>query len=85
MELSRDPYALSDLVGIAVENASGRRLGRVWEARGHWERDGAIAIDGLLIGRRALLKRLRGPGPNAREVPWESVVEVEARRIVVRV
>jgi sporulation protein YlmC with PRC-barrel domain len=84
VELSREPYALSDLVGIPVENASGRRLGRVWEARAHWERDGTIAIDELLVGRGALLKRLRGPGANARSIPWESVAEIEAQRIVVR-
>ena len=81
MELSREPFALSDLIGKPVYDSSGRRLGRAFEARAHWE-DGRIAIDEILVGRGSLLKRLRGPGVSARGIRWESVVEVGERIVV---
>jgi hypothetical protein len=84
VELSSQPFAFSELIGRAVEDSSGRGLGHVWEARASWQPDGTIAIDELLVGRGGLLKRLRGPGPNARGIPWESVTQIETRRIVVR-
>lgn len=83
MELSREPFALSDLIGKPVCDSSGRRLGRAYEVRAHWE-DGDIAIDEILVGRGSLLKRLRGPEASARGVRWENVTEV-GKRIVVRV
>ena len=45
MELSRDPAAFSDLVGRPVRDQAGRGLGRVFEARAHWERDGSVVLD----------------------------------------
>lgn len=83
MELSREPFALSDLIGKPVCDSSGRRLGRAYEVRAHWE-DDEIAIDEILVGRGSLLKRLRGPEASARGVRWENVAEV-GERIVVRV
>jgi sporulation protein YlmC with PRC-barrel domain len=83
VELSREPFALSELIGRPVCDSSGRRLGRTFEVRAHWQ-DGGIVIDELLIGRGALLKRLRGPAAAARGVRWESVIEV-GEQIVVRV
>jgi sporulation protein YlmC with PRC-barrel domain len=83
VELSREPFALSDLIGKPVYDSSGRRLGRAFEVRGHWE-DGVVVIDEILVGRGSLLKRLRGPDASARGVRWESVIEV-GKRIVVRV
>jgi sporulation protein YlmC with PRC-barrel domain len=83
VELSRDPFALSDLIGREVRDQSGSRLGRVWEVRAHWERDGTIVFDELLVGRGALLKRLRGPGPDAHGFPWQAVTEVTDDSIVV--
>lgn len=83
MELSAEPRALSDLVGTPVEDGSGRKLGRVWELRGRRE-GAAVVIDELLIGRGGLLRRLRGPGPEARGIPWAAVIEIGERRIVVR-
>lgn len=83
MELRDDrPDAFSELIGRRVRDQNGRSLGRVYEARGHWEA-GGIVIDELLIGRRALLRRLRGPGEDTRGVPWANVVEVSPEAVVV--
>lgn len=82
MELSREPFALSDLIGKPVYDGSGRRLGRVLEVRAHWEDEEHVLVDEILLGRGALLKRLRGPEVKARGIPWESVVEVTARIVV---
>lgn len=83
MELSRDePFALSDLIGKPVYDSSGRRLGRAFEVRAHWEDGGRIAIEEILVGRGSLLKRLHGPGSHARGVRWESVIEVGERIVV---
>jgi sporulation protein YlmC with PRC-barrel domain len=82
VELSRDPFAVSELIGKPVYDGSGRRLGRAFELRAHWE-GGAVVIDEVLFGRGSVWKRLRGPGPRARGVRWENVVEV-GDRIVVR-
>ena len=84
MELSREPAAFSDLVGRPVRDQGGRDLGRVFEARAHWERDGSVVIDELLVGRRGLLRRLRGPGEDDRGIPWEAVVELGDEHIVAR-
>ncbi len=81
MELSREPFALSELIGKSVRDSSGRRLGRTFEVRAHWT-DGGIVIDELLVGRGSLLKRLRGPTADARGVRWESVIEVGERIVV---
>jgi len=83
VELSREPFALSDLIGKPVCDSSGRRLGRAFEVRAHWEGGDSVVIDEVLVGRGALLKRLRGPDASARCIGWESVIEV-GERIVVR-
>jgi len=83
MELSEAPQAFSSLVGRRVEDRSGRSLGRVFEARAHWERDGGIVIDELLVGRRNLWRRLRGPHADVHGIPWESLIELGPDRIVV--
>jgi sporulation protein YlmC with PRC-barrel domain len=81
----RDPGALSELLGRKVVDQSGRRLGRVYEAKGHWERDGAVVIDELILSRSGLRRRLRGPGgPERDSVPWESVVDLRDEHVVVR-
>ena|GEM_PF-3350328 len=84
MELSDMPFALSDLIGKPACDSSGRRLGRVFEVKAHWEDGDRVAIDEILVGRGSLLKRLRGPDAGARGFRWESVIEV-GKRIVVRV
>jgi sporulation protein YlmC with PRC-barrel domain len=85
VELSREPAPFSDLVGRPVRDQGGRDLGRVFEARAHWERDGSIVIDELLVGRRGLWRRLRGPGEDDRGIPWEAVVDLGDEHVVVRV
>lgn len=84
MELSSDRLAFSELIGRAVRDQSGRKLGRVYEVRGHWERDGSIVLDELMVGRRALLRRMRGPGPGPGGIPWQAVSEASGDGIVVR-
>jgi sporulation protein YlmC with PRC-barrel domain len=84
MELSGEPKAFSALIGAPVRDQGGRRLGRVFEVRAHWERDGVIVLDELMIGRRALWQRLRGPADTARGIPWENVAEIGAEGITVR-
>jgi sporulation protein YlmC with PRC-barrel domain len=85
MELNDAPTGIGHLLGVRVYDQSGRKLGRVHELRGHHERDGTIVIDELLIGPKALLKRTHGPGPDARGIPVEAVIEQSAERIIVRV
>jgi sporulation protein YlmC with PRC-barrel domain len=84
VELS-DPGALSELLGRKVVDQSGRKLGRVYEAKGHWERDGTVVIDELILSRGGLRRRLRGPGgPEEQAIAWEQVVELPGETVVVR-
>jgi sporulation protein YlmC with PRC-barrel domain len=83
VELER-PQAFSELIGRRVVDPSGSSLGHVFEVRAHWARDGTIVLDELLLGRRALLRRLRGPAQRCRGIPWEAVAEVGPEQIVVR-
>ncbi|HVD41107.1 MAG TPA: divalent metal cation transporter [Solirubrobacterales bacterium] len=77
--------SLSELLGRRVVDRSGRRLGRVYEAKAHWERDGTVVIDELILDRGGLRRRLRGPGgPEEQSFPWEAVVELTADAVVVR-
>jgi sporulation protein YlmC with PRC-barrel domain len=84
VELSEKPGAFSDLIGSPVRDQSGRALGRVFEVRAHWERDGSIVLDELMTGGRALWRRLRGPGYMARGIPWANVIEIGDKGITVR-
>jgi sporulation protein YlmC with PRC-barrel domain len=80
-----EPGALSELLGRRVVDQSGRRVGRVYEARGHWERGGTIVIDELVLSRSGMRRRLRGPGgPDRESVPWASVIEMRDESVVVR-
>jgi hypothetical protein len=84
VELNGEPGAFSRLIDRRVEDGSGRSLGRVFEARGHWQRDGTIVLDELMVGRGGLWQRLRGPGAEARGIAWEEIAEIGHDRIVVR-
>jgi hypothetical protein len=83
MELNEGRGAFSELIGQRVRDRSGRSLGHVVEARAHWEDDGTIVLDELLVGPRGLWHRLRGPGPDDRGIAWAAVIEVGEDGIVV--
>jgi sporulation protein YlmC with PRC-barrel domain len=83
VELS-EPGALSELLGRKVVDQAGRRVGRVYEAKAHWEGD-AVVIDELILSQSGMRRRLRGPGgPDKQSVPWESVVDLRDETVVVR-
>lgn len=83
VELSRDRFALSDLIGLGVRDGDGASLGRIYEVRAHWERDGQLVIDELITGRTGLWRRLRGPGTDTRGIDWESIAEISDGAVVV--
>ncbi len=84
MEL-KQPQALSQLMGRKVVDQSGRKLGRVYEAKAHWEGDGTVVLDALIFGRGGMRRRLRGPGgAEEQSIPWDAVVELTEAAVVVR-
>jgi len=83
MELDEPLRAFSDLVGKRVCDRAGHSLGRLWEVRARHEDDGTIVIEELLVSKRALLRRLRGPKRDARGIPWQAIVELREDAIVV--
>ncbi len=67
-----------------VVTESGRALGRCYDLLG--ELSGSkLRVTGLCVGRRAWLAHL-GLRPDWRQrvVPWDSIVRIEGKRIVVR-
>jgi len=83
VELS-EPGALSELLGRKVVDQAGRRVGRVYEAKAHWEGE-AIVIDELILSQGGMRRRLRGPGgPEKQSVPWASVVDLRDETVVIR-
>ena len=75
---------LSSLLRRKVETESGRSLGRCYDLRGDLT-GSKLRVTGLCVGQRALLTHL---GARSHEqhsvVPWEAVVRIEGKRIVVR-
>jgi sporulation protein YlmC with PRC-barrel domain len=75
---------LSSLLRRKVETESGRSLGRCYDLRGDLS-GSKLRVTGLCVGQRALLTHL---GARSHEqhsvVPWEAVVRIEGKRIVVR-
>jgi sporulation protein YlmC with PRC-barrel domain len=84
VELNEGRGAFSELIGRRVRDTSGRSLGHVFEVRAHWEKDGTIVLDELLIGRLGLWRRLRGPGPDDGGIAWTSLVAVDDDFLTVR-
>jgi hypothetical protein len=83
VELNDERLAISDLLGSRVRDQSGRVRGRLFEIRAHRERDGSVVFDELMVGRRALWRRLRGPRSDEGGIPWASVAEIRDGEIVV--
>lgn len=75
---------LSSLLRRQVETESGRPLGRCYDLRGELTAT-RLRVTGLCIGRRALLEHLGiRPQKSHSVIPWEAVVRIEAKRIIVR-
>jgi len=74
---------LSSLLHREVVTESGRSLGRCYDLRGELSPT-TLRITGLCIGRRALLEHLgiRSQKPQT-IVPWEAIVRIEGKRIIV--
>ena len=75
---------LSSFLRREVVTESGRSLGRCYDLRGELFATN-LRVTGLCIGRRALLEHLgiRAQKPQT-VVPWEAVVRIEGKRIIVR-
>jgi sporulation protein YlmC with PRC-barrel domain len=75
----------SSFLGRAVETQSGRRLGKVRDLRASLSQ-GRPSVKAIVVGRRGRLEHL-GIGKTASHrpdsVPWEAVVRIEGKRIVV--
>jgi sporulation protein YlmC with PRC-barrel domain len=75
---------LTSLLGRELVTESGRSLGRCHDVRG--ELTGTtLRLTGLCVGRGALLDRLGIGGHDRHDtIPWDAVVRIEGKRIVVR-
>jgi len=77
---------LSSFFGRRVETESGRALGRCRDLRATIGRGGP-AVEAIVVGRRGWLEHL-GIGNAAAHrrdaVPWDAVVKIEGKRIVVK-
>jgi sporulation protein YlmC with PRC-barrel domain len=75
---------LSSLLMRKVETESGRSLGRCHDLRGELTAS-RLRVTGLCVGERGWLTHLgaRSHGQHA-VVPWEAVVRIEGKRIIVR-
>lgn len=80
---------LTHLEDIRVSAEDGSRLGHVFELRSHGAAETEPmyedrTVDCLLCGRLGLFERLGWRERDALVVPWDKVVDVRAREIVVR-
>ena len=69
---------LSDLRDKKVATSDRRTLGRVHEV--HCEEGRVVA---LMCGSASLIERLTAGRQHGRRIPWECVLKVEAKRIIV--
>jgi hypothetical protein len=80
---------LTHLEGIRVRGEDGSRLGHVFELRSNGAAETEPmheyrTVDCLLCGRLGLFERLGWRERDALLVPWDKVVHVGAREVVVR-
>jgi sporulation protein YlmC with PRC-barrel domain len=73
---------LSSIQHRKVVTESGRSLGRVYDLRGELT-PRTLTVTGLVVGGRGLLEHL-GVVRRVKSVPWDDVVRIEGKRIVVR-
>jgi sporulation protein YlmC with PRC-barrel domain len=75
---------LSSLLHREVQTSSGRSLGRCHDLRGEITK-GTLHVTGLCVGRKGWLAHL-GITPHDRHstIPWDAVVRIEGKRIIVR-
>ena len=75
---------LSSLLQRKVVTESGESLGRCHDLRGELTAS-TLRVTGLCVGRRGWLERLGVSGHDAHEtVPWDAVVRIDGKHIVVR-
>jgi sporulation protein YlmC with PRC-barrel domain len=75
---------LSSLLRREVVTESGDSLGRCYDLRGELTAS-TLRVTGLCVGQHGWLERLGIRGHDAHEtVPWEAVVRIEGKRIIVR-
>lgn len=74
---------LSSLQGRKVVTESGESLGSLYDLRG--ELGGrTLRVTGLVTGTRGFLEHLGITRRSAAVIPWDDVVRIEGKRIVVR-
>jgi sporulation protein YlmC with PRC-barrel domain len=75
---------LSSLIRRQVETESGRSLGRLHDVRGELV-GSKLRVTGICVGRGGWLVHL-GVRSHDRHttIPWDSVVRIEGKRIIVR-
>jgi sporulation protein YlmC with PRC-barrel domain len=76
----------SSFLGREVVTESGRGLGKCRDLRATLGR-GRPTVDALIVGRAGRLEHLGIKPPSGRRkdaVPWEAVVRIEGKRLVVR-
>jgi len=69
---------LSDLQDKKVRSDDGKTLGRVHEV--HCDKGDVVAI---MCGPRSFIERLTARNEQGRRIPWEMVLRVEAKAVVV--
>jgi sporulation protein YlmC with PRC-barrel domain len=75
---------LSSLLRREVVTESGRPLGRCYDLRGELTQT-KLRVTGLCVGRRAWLAHLGIRRHDTQTtIPWDEVVRLEGKRIVVR-
>jgi hypothetical protein len=67
-----------------VRTTGGVLLGRAFDFRCAW-RGESLVVTHLVVGRRGLLERLGFREPRRDTVPWNAVVRVDDRTIVVEI
>jgi sporulation protein YlmC with PRC-barrel domain len=75
---------LSSLLRREVVTESGRTLGRCYDLRGELTAT-TLRVTGLCVGHSAWLAHLGVRGHDSHtQIPWDDIVRIEGKRIVVR-